>query len=102
VQAMKHDGALSPPVVALYDQLTVPAAAMPAPEHAEQIASTASTLALISMFDILVFFAVLMVGFAYVWRRGDLDWVRALSLEKPQQLGPGRVVIEEEEPMLVG
>ena len=28
--------------------------------------------------DILVFFAVLMVGFAYVWSRGDLDWVRAL------------------------
>ena len=28
--------------------------------------------------DILVFFAVLLVGFAYVWNRGDLDWVRAL------------------------
>ena len=26
--------------------------------------------------DILVFFAVLMVGFAYVWSRGDLNWVR--------------------------
>lgn len=29
--------------------------------------------------DLLVFFAVLLVGFAYVWKRGDLDWVRALS-----------------------
>lgn len=30
------------------------------------------------LFDILVFFAVLLVGFAYVWRRGDLDWVKAM------------------------
>jgi len=99
---MVKAGELSPPVLAVYEQLTVPAAAMPTPEHADQIAATAKTLAMLSIFDILVFFAVLMVGFAYVWRRGDLDWVRALSLEKPQQLGPGRVVIEEEEPMLVG
>ncbi|MBX3443102.1 MAG: NADH-quinone oxidoreductase subunit A [Planctomyces sp.] len=28
--------------------------------------------------DILVFFGVLLVGFAYVWKRGDLDWVRAM------------------------
>ncbi|MGY8767650.1 MAG: NADH-quinone oxidoreductase subunit A [Pirellulales bacterium] len=29
--------------------------------------------------DISVFFAVLLVGFAYVWKRGDLNWVRAIS-----------------------
>jgi len=29
--------------------------------------------------DILVFFAVLLVGFAYVWKRGDLEWVRAVN-----------------------
>jgi NADH-quinone oxidoreductase subunit A len=29
--------------------------------------------------DMLAFFAVLLVGFAYVWYRGDLDWVRAVS-----------------------
>lgn len=28
--------------------------------------------------DIAVFFGVLLVGFAYVWKRGDLDWVRAM------------------------
>ena len=27
--------------------------------------------------DILVFFGVLLVGFAYLWKRGDLDWVRS-------------------------
>lgn len=39
---------------------------------------SAQTLALTSMLDLGVFFAVLLVGFAYVWRRGDLDWVRAV------------------------
>jgi NADH-quinone oxidoreductase subunit A len=36
-------------------------------------------LALASMADIAVFFAVLLVGFAYVWHRGDLDWVRTVT-----------------------
>ena len=30
-----------------------------------------------TLVDIAVFFAVLLVGFAYVWNRGDLNWVRA-------------------------
>jgi NADH-quinone oxidoreductase subunit A len=42
-------------------------------------------LALSALIDIAVFFAVLMVGFFYVWRRGDLDWVRALGREKAYQ-----------------
>jgi NADH-quinone oxidoreductase subunit A len=37
------------------------------------------------MADMAVFFLVLMVGFAYVWSRGDLDWVRAV----PQRLSEG-------------
>jgi NADH-quinone oxidoreductase subunit A len=37
----------------------------------------ARKIAVTSLWDIGVFFAVLMVGFAYVWRRGDLDWVRS-------------------------
>lgn len=40
---------------------------------------TAYRLGLTGMFDVLIFFAVLLVGFAYVWKRGDLDWVRALA-----------------------
>lgn len=42
-------------------------------------AEAASTLALTGLLDILVFFGVLLVGFAYVWKRGDLDWVRAVT-----------------------
>ena len=37
------------------------------------------TLSFMAMVDIGVFFAVLLVGFAYVWYRGDLDWVRAIT-----------------------
>jgi NADH-quinone oxidoreductase subunit A len=39
----------------------------------------ARQLAWITIVDIAAFFAVLMIGFAYVWRRGDLDWVRAVG-----------------------
>ena len=41
-------------------------------------ASSARALAFVAMIDMGVFFAVLLVGFAYLWRRGDLDWVRAV------------------------
>ncbi|WP_425400244.1 NADH-quinone oxidoreductase subunit A [Aeoliella sp.] len=42
----------------------------------------ARKIAWTSLADIGVFFAVLLVGFAYVWKRGDLDWVRAVSPKK--------------------
>lgn len=32
--------------------------------------------------EFLFFFAILLVGFAYLWRRGDLEWVRSLSSQK--------------------
>lgn len=48
-------------------------------EAVEIKADVAKGWAQVAFFDILVFFAVLMVGFAYVWRRGDIDWVRAYA-----------------------
>jgi NADH-quinone oxidoreductase subunit A len=36
----------------------------------------------VAFVDILVFFGVLLVGFAYVWRRGDINWVRAYAHHK--------------------
>lgn len=41
------------------------------------VRDNARRIALTSMLDIGAFFAVLMVGFAYVWKRGDLEWVRS-------------------------
>ena len=40
-------------------------------------------LAWLAFADILVFFGVLLVGFAYLWRRGDLDWVRSTAAQQP-------------------
>jgi len=53
----------------------------------EQIisAETAYQLGVTGLCDILVFFGVLLLGFAYVWKRGDLDWVRAMALESQQR-----------------
>ncbi|NOY30407.1 MAG: NAD(P)H-quinone oxidoreductase subunit 3 [Planctomycetes bacterium] len=48
----------------------------------EVLQGTAKKIALTSFADIGVFFAVLLVGFAYVWRRGDLDWVRTVSSQR--------------------
>lgn len=47
-------------------------------------APVASRLAWVGLADILVFFGVLLVGFAYVWHRGDLDWVRAMVVQARQ------------------
>jgi NADH-quinone oxidoreductase subunit A len=51
----------------------------PLTRSAQIIHAGANQLAWVTMADIAVFFAVLLIGFAYVWRRGDLDWVRAVG-----------------------
>jgi NADH-quinone oxidoreductase subunit A len=40
---------------------------------------SAHNLALIAFVDLLVFFGVVLIGFFYLWKRGDLDWVRAAT-----------------------
>ncbi len=45
---------------------------------------TAARIGFLGFVDILVFFGVLLVGFAYVWKRGDLDWIRALTKRSAQ------------------
>ena len=88
---------LTPSARALYQELGIenPTAVSTAPatladgitstgevDRAEEIAREgARQLALVTLVDIAVFFAVLLIGFAYVWKRGDLDWVRAVSHE---------------------
>jgi NADH-quinone oxidoreductase subunit A len=42
-------------------------------------ADGALTLGWVALVDVLFFFAILLLGFAYVWKRGDLDWVRAVT-----------------------
>ena len=40
-------------------------------------------LARLAFVDILIFFGVLLVGFAYLWKRGDLEWVRSTAGQEP-------------------
>ena len=99
----QRTGELTPATANVYRELGI---AHPTPETVgatgSQIAESARNLAWISILDILVFFGVLLVGFAYVWRRGDLDWVRAVSSQRAARGGFGRRDVEQEEPALVG
>lgn len=57
---------------------TGPAEAVPVAEAA----SAAHRFAWLAFADLLVFFGVLLVGFAYLWKRGDLDWVRSTAAQE--------------------
>jgi len=46
---------------------------------AAENAAAAGTMAWVAFADILVFFGVLLVGYAYLWSRGDLNWVRSIT-----------------------
>jgi NADH-quinone oxidoreductase subunit A len=97
---------LTPAAKEIYRQLgapnaTVPDAAAGKNANETKIEDSARTLAWASILDILVFFGVLMVGFAYVWRRGDLDWVRAVSEERALRVRGEPPTITEEQPALV-
>lgn len=49
-------------------------------------AKTALRFGWLAFADILVFFSVLLVGFAYVWKRGDLEWVKAMPTNRRKDL----------------
>jgi NADH-quinone oxidoreductase subunit A len=69
-------------------------------QNRQRVQQQARGIALMSLVDIGAFFAVLLVGFAYVWKRGDLDWVRALSRERAAQPAVPPAILLENEPAL--
>lgn len=98
---------LKPTTAGVLHDLGVPNPSVPLPAsndaaNTAAIRGAAQKLALTSIIDILVFFAVLMVGFAYVWKRGDLDWVRAIGQTRgqPEPLRIMPETLEEREPAL--
>ena len=73
---------LDPKVERIYREFGAASAGLPAPNDNAQanndlIIAGGRNLALAAMADMLVFFGVLLVGFAYVWWRGDLDWIKS-------------------------
>lgn len=67
-------------------------------------AADALSISWLSVVDIAVFFAVLLVGFAYVWKRGDLDWVRAMVAQSKENAVKKRArpIAAPLEPQLAG
>lgn len=106
VQATSGEVELTAQAAQIFSDLGVPEPTVPDAGTGEvgkarAIEEMAGKLALASIFDIAVFFAVLMVGFAYVWKRGDLDWVRAVSQERALRVRGEPPTIVEEPPVLV-
>jgi NADH-quinone oxidoreductase subunit A len=58
------------------------------PEAVAENRAGAQNYAWLAFWDILVFFGVLLVGFAYLWKRGDLAWVRSVAAERQASLPP--------------
>ena len=48
-------------------------------ELGKQLGMSAYEIRQVALVDMLFFFGVLMVGFAYLWRFGYLDWVRSAA-----------------------
>ena len=58
-------------------------------EHTRPGASqTSMEFAQFAFFELLVFFGILLVGFAYLWKRGDIEWVRGMAAPKPEPAPP--------------
>ena len=82
---IQADGqSLTPAAAGIMRELGIESPAVPLfPElgtgAAGAVAHAGTLLARTAAVDMAAFFAVLLVGFAYVWYRGDLDWVRAVS-----------------------
>jgi NADH-quinone oxidoreductase subunit A len=63
----------------------------PKTDQAEVIpikSEAARSWAQVALLDIAVFFGVLMVGFAYVWRRGDINWIKTYGHHKEPPIEP--------------
>jgi NADH-quinone oxidoreductase subunit A len=71
-------------------QLTVPEAREALEQELAAVRGPAKSLAWLAFWDILVFFGVLLVGYAYLWRRGDLVWVRSTAAEQVSAAPPPR------------
>jgi NADH-quinone oxidoreductase subunit A len=71
------------------------------PELVQESVAAASSLAWVAFVDILFFFGVLLVGFAYLWKRGDLDWVRSTAAQKATDRGLALSALPREQLMVL-
>jgi NADH-quinone oxidoreductase subunit A len=72
---------LTPSATKLYRELGVQDPATMVKADETQIRADANAFALFALIAIMVFFFVLVFGFAYEWKTGALDWVHAVPDE---------------------
>ncbi len=81
---------LTPAARAHLYELGIADPVLPPGENAEavnaQVHEQARRLAWVSFAAINVFFVILLIGFAYEWKTGAFDWVRAVSRERRLQM----------------
>lgn len=68
-----------------------------ATKQAEAGNATMGEFAQFAFVELLVFFGILLVGFAYLWKRGDLEWVRSTSGQTPASSKEQVAISKEEE-----
>ena len=69
---------LADPAIATEQRLELARQLTPSATTAPPVES-AYTFAQFAFLEMLVFFAILLLGFAYLWKRGDLAWVRSTA-----------------------
>ena len=100
--------ALSPAATATYQEFGLRNPTMPggdAEKAASEMQAGGKRLLQLATIEVLVFFVILLIAFAYEWKIGALDWVRAIVDEfKEQQLAanppPSPVAQKADQPVL--
>jgi len=84
------DGGLGSDAIGVYQELGVRAPSVVNQLVAESgsvvdaVRDNAATLMTLAAVEVLVFFAILLVAYAYEWHLGALDWIRAMVEERRQ------------------
>lgn len=93
-----------PPVAGLYSEMGVPVTDPVVTGPPAIGMDYARRLAWMAFWVITVFFGVLLIPFAYVWKMGDLDWVRAVSRQRAREVPrpPTSPRAPDEVPVLAG
>ena len=84
----------------LYDELGVRGAATAGSFDVEAAVAGGQSLMGLAIAEVLVFFVILLIGFAYVWRMGALDWVRAVTESDAEKTVAGSQSAASNDPVL--
>lgn len=88
------------PVLELHKELGMRDVSTVAEMSPEAIHDGAQQLLALATVEVLFFFIVLLIAFAYEWKLGALDWVRALADEHSQKTKSGLPPPADPEPVL--